>query len=217
MSWNLFVCTGRLTNQPAQGQTQRGSTFARFGVAVGQSYKNQNGDYDTDFFNFTAYGNTANYLIERCGKGDLVSVTAELHNSEYDDQNGTHVRTVQGTVQNLHIIMHSRSNQGYQESTNQVGQRQPYQPSQQTRQQQPTQPRQQAPQGNSQPPQGNNQQQSLDMSQGNSWNQTGAGQRIQDLNNSKPVEINDDALPFNSDSNKQADDAQQESMDNLPF
>lgn len=208
MSLNLCVFSGRLTDKPSGGSTNNGRSFARFSIAVRRNYKNANGDYDADFINCVAFSGAADYLMKYGNKGDKVNVSGELHNNNWTDQNGNDRRDQQLTVRDIEIVAHPQKSQVSRRHYE--AQQQSYQNNQQSSQ--PPQGQHQAPQ------QPQYEQQSMDT--GNSWSDTSAGQKREQVNqqNNQPVEINDDALPFNT---QHANDDHQQSevtdSDDLPF
>ena len=187
MSLNHSDFSGRLTDDPSGGNLKDGSSFARFSIAVRRNYKNKNGEYDADFFNCVTF-RSADYLMKYGHKGDRVNVGGEMHNNDWTDKNGNKHYGVQLTVDDLEIVAHPQKNQVSRRHYE--AQQQSYQNNQQPPQPQGQQQPQQAPQ---QP-----QYEQQTMNTGNSWSDTSAGQKREQVNQqtNQPVEVNDDALPF---------------------
>lgn len=203
---NLSHLTGRLTDRPTEGQTNSQRSFTRFNLAVSRNYKNKNGEYDVDFIPCKAYRNSADYLIKYGDRGDTVSLAGEIRQDRWTDQQGNNRSYVYVLVDDASIIAHPQRNQ--ESRRHYESQQQSYQ---QGNQGYPQQQPQQAPQQ----PQGQPQQQELATGNGG-WDQTGAGQkRLQTQQNDQPVEINDDALPFNQGG--QNNDSNVTNEDDLPF
>lgn len=190
MSQNICAFVGRLTDKPAGGQTNNQRPYARFSVAVQRNFKNQNGDYDADFINCTTFGHSADYLMQYGGQGDTVSVSGELRQNHWTDQQGNNRSDLQVVANQVSIIAHPQRNQ--ESRRRYESQQQSYQ---QGNQGYPQQQAQQAPQQPQGQPQGYHQQ---ELATGNGgWDQTGAGRkRQQTQQNDQPVEINEDSLPF---------------------
>ena len=204
MSLNVDVKIGRLTDQPAEGRRNNDQSSAKFSLAVQRNYKNKNGDYDVDFIPCWAYGHSADYLLQYGGKGDTVSIRGELRQNRWTDEQGNKHSYLYVKADEVSIVAHPQKNQ--------VSRRH-YESQQQSYQNnRPPQGQQQAPQ------QPKHEQQS--MNTGNDWSDTSAGQKREQLDqqNNQPVEINDDALPFNT---QHANDDHQQSevtdSDDLPF
>lgn len=61
---------------------------ANFSVAVRRDYKNQNGEYDTDFFNVSAFGNSAEFLEKYFSKGQEILIIGHLQNNQWETESG---------------------------------------------------------------------------------------------------------------------------------
>jgi len=77
---NQIVLVGRLTKTPEIMENQDGSKFAIITLAVPRSWKNANGEYETDFIDCTVLGNVASNTCEYCKSGDLVGVKGRVQN-----------------------------------------------------------------------------------------------------------------------------------------
>lgn len=196
MSLNVDAKIGRLTDQPAEGRRSNDRSSAKFSIAVQRNYKNQNGDYDVDFIPCWANGPSADYLLKYANKGDTVSVNGELRQQRWTDEQGNKHSYLYVQAKDVAIIAHPQKNQ--------VSRRH-------------YEAQQQGYQNNQQPPQPQYEQQT--MNTGNSWSDTSAGQKREQVShqNDQPVEINDDALPFNTQQDKQPQQPEGMSSDDLPF
>ena len=68
-----FEIIGRLTRDPEEKKTQSGTTVGKFGVAV-------NRRNDTDFWNVTTFGKTAEFCIKWLHKGSSVRLYGDMKN-----------------------------------------------------------------------------------------------------------------------------------------
>lgn len=59
-----------------------------FNIAVPRDFKNEDGNYETDFIRCVAFGNLATRLNEYCKKGDLVGIIGKIQVSNYEDKDG---------------------------------------------------------------------------------------------------------------------------------
>lgn len=100
---NLTIYIGRLTRDPDIAVTPNGVKRARVGIAVDRP-KNANGERLTDFFDGTAWRNTAEFLERYCHKGDSVQLMGAMHNSNYTDQNGNKVKRDDFTIESVQIL-----------------------------------------------------------------------------------------------------------------
>lgn len=69
---NLCVFTGRITKDLSIVESRSGTKVLPFDIAVQRKYKNQNGEYDTDFISCIAFKATAEF-IEQYAKKRLLS------------------------------------------------------------------------------------------------------------------------------------------------
>jgi len=69
--------TGRLTKDPQKGTTKTGATQVTFSVAVNTT-KKVDDKYISNFYNVTIWGQLAEYIFPKIGKGQLVQVYGDL-------------------------------------------------------------------------------------------------------------------------------------------
>lgn len=75
---NQTVIVGRLVREPELFETDSGSKVTNITLAVPRSYKNQKGEYDTDFINCVLWKGIAESATEYCSKGDLIGVKGRI-------------------------------------------------------------------------------------------------------------------------------------------
>lgn len=71
---NQFFGVGRLVEDPKVETTESGKQMVRVPIAVQRSYKNADGEYDTDFFDVVLWNGVATNTSEYCHKGDLIGI-----------------------------------------------------------------------------------------------------------------------------------------------
>ena len=81
---NQVVMVGRLVKDPELKETENGKKVTRITLAVPRSYKNSDGEYDTDFVDCTLWTGVAESTTEYCKKGDLLGVKGRLQTSTYE-------------------------------------------------------------------------------------------------------------------------------------
>lgn len=84
----LNVCTlmGRFTHSPEVRTTKNGLKFMKFSLAVPRSKASAEGKRETDFIDFVAWGNTAEFICKYFKKGDPVAITGSLATRNYEDK-----------------------------------------------------------------------------------------------------------------------------------
>ena len=86
---NKFQFLGRLTKDPEVRYTANtNSQVTVFPLAVNRRFASQNGERQTDFFNLTAFGKTAEFCSKYYKKGQQVLVEGRIQNRTWEDQNG---------------------------------------------------------------------------------------------------------------------------------
>ena len=85
---NNVVLVGRLTADPELKEVGKEGKVVNFTVAVPRSYKNGDGEYETDFIQCNVWNNIAENMSEYCHKGDLVGVKGTLQTSSFEDKDG---------------------------------------------------------------------------------------------------------------------------------
>ena len=85
--FNRIILMGRLTKDPELKNTQSGVTMCRFSIAVDRAYS-KGQEKQTDFFDITAWRQTAEFVSKYFSKGKCILIEGKLQNNNYTDQNG---------------------------------------------------------------------------------------------------------------------------------
>lgn len=80
---NQLVLIGRLTHEPEPIILEDGKKVLKFQIAVQRSFKNYNGDYDTDYISITAWEGLATIIESYLAKGVMVSVKGRIQSWQY--------------------------------------------------------------------------------------------------------------------------------------
>lgn len=92
-SFNKIILGGRLTSDPELKTTQSGISVVSFSVAVNRKTK-PGMEQQTDFFNVTAWRQTADFVSRYFKKGSSICIVGVLQTSNWTDQNNQkHFRT----------------------------------------------------------------------------------------------------------------------------
>ena len=86
---NKVILVGNLTKDVDYQTTVSGISVCRFTIAVNRKFKNESGEYDSDFINCVAWRNTADFISKYAHKGNKVGVVGSLQTRSYDAQDGT--------------------------------------------------------------------------------------------------------------------------------
>ena len=86
---NKVVLLGNLVADPEIRTTQAGKAVANFRIAVRRNFKNQSGEYESDFLPCKAFGTTADVIGKYFVKGSRILVEGSVQTSSWDKGDGT--------------------------------------------------------------------------------------------------------------------------------
>ena len=86
---NQTVLVGRLVQDPKIYETENGNKITSITLAVPRSYKNINGEYDTDFIPCVLWKGVAENTAAYCHKGDLLGIKGriQIRKAEGEEKN----------------------------------------------------------------------------------------------------------------------------------
>ena len=90
---NNVVLVGRLVKEPTIQETENGYKKSYITLAVSRSYKNQDGEYETDFISILLWNKLAEHVCEYCKKGDVIGVKGIIETSRYEKDGETKYST----------------------------------------------------------------------------------------------------------------------------
>ena len=105
---NQVVLVGRLVRDPVINKASNNETYSNITVAVPRSYKNANGEYDTDFINCMLWKGIAENTVEYCKKGDIVGIKGRIQTSSYT-KDDTKEYITEVLVEKLSFVMSKKN------------------------------------------------------------------------------------------------------------
>ncbi len=75
---NQVVLVGRMVDKIEVEKTKNDKPVSNLTLAVPRSFKNTDGEYETDFIDIKLFGALAENTSEYCGKGDIVGVKGRI-------------------------------------------------------------------------------------------------------------------------------------------
>jgi len=114
---NHLMIVGRLVDNPKIEKTDSGKKVMNMTVAVPRTYKNDKGEYDTDFVDCVLWSGIAENTAEYCKKGDVIGVKGRLQTDLYDKDGQTH-KSSKLVAEKVTFLQSSRSVEKQEESTN---------------------------------------------------------------------------------------------------
>ena len=105
---NKVVLAGRITKDVELKQTTAGVAEVTFSIAVNRKYATGNNQPQTDFFDVTAWRQTAEFISRYFRKGSSICVAGSLQTRSWEDKNGNK-RTVVEIVADEAMFVDSKS------------------------------------------------------------------------------------------------------------
>lgn len=81
---NQTVIVGRIVRDLELHETENGNKVAQLTLAVPRSFKNMDGEYETDYIPCVLWRGVAENTAEYCKKGDLVGIKGRIQTSQYE-------------------------------------------------------------------------------------------------------------------------------------
>ena len=114
---NQFVGVGRLVAEPSVKETEDGKQVSNITIAVPRSYKNENGEYDTDFVDVVLWNGIAENTAEYWHKGDIIGVKVRIQTSNYETEDGEKRKSTQIVAEKITFLSSSKDKKDDLETT----------------------------------------------------------------------------------------------------
>ena len=85
---NVITLTGNATKDIDLRYSESGKPVGNGSIAVRRSFKNNQGEYETDFFNFVVFGKASEVMAQYIKKGDRFGITGTLQNRVWEKDDG---------------------------------------------------------------------------------------------------------------------------------
>ena len=108
---NQVILVGRLARNPEVQELENGKKVANITLAVPRSFKNHEGEYETDFIDCTLWNGVAENASLYCEQGDIIGVKGRLQKDSYekDGENRTRMNVVAEKVTSLSSKNHEKN------------------------------------------------------------------------------------------------------------
>lgn len=106
---NQVILVGRLVRTPELLLTESGKKKSLITLAVARSYKNQNGEYDTDFLDCTLWTGIAENTHEYCKSGDVIGVKGRLQTWMLENEDGTKSKRMEIIAEKVTFLSSSKN------------------------------------------------------------------------------------------------------------
>jgi len=86
---NVITLTGNNVKDCEISYTPSGTAITKGSIAVRRDFKNQQGEYETDFFNYVVIGKLGEIIANHVHKGDKFGITGRLQNRVWQKDDGS--------------------------------------------------------------------------------------------------------------------------------
>lgn len=101
---NKFIGIGRNTKDGEYRTSESGISTYSNSLAIKNTFKNKEGNYDSEFINYVAYRQTADYLSKYSSKGTLVNIEGRIHTRSYEDKSKIKRYVTEVIVENASVL-----------------------------------------------------------------------------------------------------------------
>lgn len=122
---NNVTLVGRLTKDVELKYTPANQAVAQFTLAVNRTFKNANGERESDFINCVIWRKSAENFANFAKKGALIGITGRIQTRNYENQQGQRVYITEVVAENFQML-ESRSQQQGQDAHQQAKQPDPF-------------------------------------------------------------------------------------------
>ena len=113
---NQTCLIGRLTKDVELRYTPANQAVATFTLAVNRTFKNANGERETDFINVVIWRQAAENLANLAKKGALLGITGRIQTRNYENTQGQRVYVTEVIADNFQMLESRSQQQGQQQS-----------------------------------------------------------------------------------------------------
>lgn len=126
---NNVTLVGRLTKDAELKYTPANQAVAQFTLAVNRTFKNANGERESDFINCVIWRKSAENFANWAKKGALIGITGRIQTRNYENNQGQRVYITEVIAENFQMLESRNQQQGQQQAqTQQATQQQAKQP-----------------------------------------------------------------------------------------
>lgn len=114
---NQVLLVGRMTRNLEVRYTQSEKAVGNFTLAINRRFKNQNGEYETDFIDCVIFGKQAETMAQYTKKGDLIGVEGSIQKRQYEDKEGNKRYVTEIMVEKITFLQTNKKSETTQETT----------------------------------------------------------------------------------------------------
>ena len=112
---NNVTLVGRLTKDVELKYTPANQAVAQFVLAVNRTFKNANGERESDFINCVIWRQSAEKFANWAKKGALIGITGRIQTRNYENAQGQRVYITEVIAENFQMLESRNQQQGQQQ------------------------------------------------------------------------------------------------------
>lgn len=101
---NQLILVGRLTKDPELKVLEDGRKVSDITLAVQRSFKNMDGNYDTDFIKITVWEGLASAIDTYCTKGAMIAVKARVQTYKLELNEEKHINMLEVIAERITFL-----------------------------------------------------------------------------------------------------------------
>ena len=113
---NNVTLVGRLTKDVELKYTPSNVANVSFILAVNRTFKNANGERESDFINCVIWRKSAENFANWAKKGTLIGITGRIQTRNYENAQGQRVYVTEVIAENFQMLESRNQQQGQQQS-----------------------------------------------------------------------------------------------------
>ena len=123
---NSTILVGRLVRNIEVRFTKDEKAVGNFTLAINRRFKNQNGEYETDFIDCVIFGKQAETMAQYTKKGDLIGIEGSIQKRTYEDKEKNKHYITEIMVEKITFLQTNKKGETTQTATQETQQSDPY-------------------------------------------------------------------------------------------
>lgn len=101
---NQIILVGRLVKTPEVIETESGKKMSYITLAIPRTFKNADGEYDTDFIDCVLWEVVAESTSEYCKQGDIIGVKGRVQSRMIEDEDGNNYKKMEVITEKITFL-----------------------------------------------------------------------------------------------------------------
>lgn len=101
---NQIILVVRLVKTPEVIETESGKKMSYITLAIPRTFKNADGEYDTDFIDCVLWEVVAESTSEYCKQGDIVGVKGRVQSRMIEDEDGNNYKKMEVIAEKITFL-----------------------------------------------------------------------------------------------------------------